>query len=259
MGKTLDLLFIGSALFLCVLLVLTFSGVATQPAALIALAAGISGTVLAERLMARRPRLSGRVRRRSADAFLKKTIYEDAARAHEAVFTLLEKRYPLADPSFEGGCLRFTHMREPSLLCVLQKLRASPDDLLALWRKFGAKSNVRTMVIAVPGKADADIRVQTLKLHAPETVLLDRAQLKRLARRYGSIEAPERHTRAARPFQALRSLLSRRRAWRYALESTFLILYYLFTGTWFYLLFGLALLFIALICLPASEEPEKLI
>lgn len=46
MGKTLDLLFIGSALFLCVLLVLTFSGVATQPAALIALAAGISGTVL---------------------------------------------------------------------------------------------------------------------------------------------------------------------------------------------------------------------
>ena len=89
MGKTLDLLFIGSALFLCVLLVLTFSGVATQPAALIALAAGISGTVLAERLMARRPRLSGRVRRRSTDAFLKKTIYEDAARAHEVVFTLL--------------------------------------------------------------------------------------------------------------------------------------------------------------------------
>ena len=34
MGKTLDLLFIGSALFLCVLLVLSFSGVATQPAAL---------------------------------------------------------------------------------------------------------------------------------------------------------------------------------------------------------------------------------
>ena len=61
MGKTLDLLFIGSALFLCVLLVLTFSGVATQPAALIALTAEISGTVLAERLMARRPRLSGRV------------------------------------------------------------------------------------------------------------------------------------------------------------------------------------------------------
>ena len=89
--------------------------------------------------------------------------------------------------------------------------------------------------------------------------VLARAQLKRLARRYGSIEAPERHTRAARPFQALRSLLSRRRAWRYALESTFLILYYLFTGAWFYLLFGLALLFIALICLPASEEPEKLI
>lgn len=49
------------------------------------------------------------------------------------------------------------------------------------------------------------------------------------------------------------------RVWRYALESTFLILYYLFTGAWFYLLFGLALLFIALICLPASEEPEKLI
>ena len=196
MGKTLDLLFIGSALFLCVLLVLTFSGVATQPAALIALAAGISGTVLAERLMARRPRLSGRVRRRSTDAFLKKTIYEDAARAHEAVFTLLEKRYPLADPSFEGGCLRFTHMGEPSLLCVLQKLRASPDDLLALWRKFGAKSNVRTMVIAVPGKADADIRVQTLKLHAPETVLLDRAQLKRRA----AMEASKRPsgTRARR-------------------------------------------------------------
>ena len=85
MGKTLDLLFIGSALFLCVLLVLTFSGVATQPAALIALAAGISGTVLAERLMARRPRLSGRVRRRSTDAFLKKTIYEDAARARSRV------------------------------------------------------------------------------------------------------------------------------------------------------------------------------
>ena len=225
MGKTLDLLFIGSALFLCVLLVLTFSGVATQPAALIALAAGISGTVLAERLMARRPPQSGPDRPRSTAAILKKTIYEDAARAHEAVFTLLEKRYPLADPSFEGGCLRFTHMGEPSLLCVLQKLRASPDDLLALWRKFGAKSNVRTMVIAVPGKADADIRVQTLKLHAPETVLLDRAQLKRLARRYGSIEAPERHTRAARPFPARRSLLSRRRAWRYARASAVGIFY----------------------------------
>ena len=74
MGKTLDLLFIGSVLFLCVLLVLSFSGVATQPAALIALAAGLSGAVLAERLMARKPRLSGRVRRRSADAFLKKAI-----------------------------------------------------------------------------------------------------------------------------------------------------------------------------------------
>ncbi len=259
MGKTLDLLFTGSALFLCVLLILSFSGTATQSAALLALAAGISGSVLAERLMARKPCLSGRVRRRSADAFLKKAIYEDAARAHEAVFTLLEKRYPLANPSFEGGCLRFTHMGEPSLLCVLQKLRASPDDILAIWRKFGTKTNVRTMVIAVPGKADADIRVQTLKLHAPDAVLLDRAQLKRLAHRYGSIEAPERRTRTVRPFQALRSLLSRRRAWRYALESTLLILYYLFTGAWLYLLFGLALLFVALICLPGNEEPEKLI
>lgn len=259
MGKTLDLLFVGSALFLCVLLVLSFSGVATQPAAFIALAAGISGSVLTERLMAHRPRLSGRIRRRSADALLKKTIYEDTARAHEAVFALLEKRYPVAEPSFEGGCLRFTHMGEASLLCVLQKLRASPDDILAIWRRFGAKAGVRTMVIAVPGKADTDIRVQTLKLHAPEAVLLDRAQLKRLARRYGSIEAPERRARVVRPFQALRCLFSRRRAWRYALESTLLILYYLFTGAWFYLLFGLALLFAALICLPGSEEPEKLI
>lgn len=257
MGKTLDSVLLFAFTFLCAVFVLALTGLDVRVSALLALAA--SGSALGVVAGWPRGRRKRRVRKSQADKQVKALVYADAETAHNTVFSLLKTRYPVDKGEFAGGHLRFVHAQfEDARLFVIQKLRVSPDDVLAAWRAHGEGAPIKALIIAVPGKSDPELRVIAYRLKNPNVVLADRALLRRLtrARGYREPSAPER--RPAAPFRALRGYISRGRAIRYLAYSALLSAYYLLTGHAAYLFSGLALCALSAYSLFSAPEPERL-
>ncbi len=259
MGKALDTAFAGAFTFLTVLLLLSLTGRDSRLCAAIALLAAYCACVIAKSIFRKRPRLSLNRRRVLADRRVKALIYQDAAKAHEYVFTLLQQKYPISKPSFENGHMRFTHMdAEKSVLCVIQKLRVNPDDILNAWRNHGREGD-RAMVIAVAGRSEQDIRVAALRLKDPTVTVFDKKQLRALARKSGALDSDGARPFAQHPLKALSGFITRRRAWRYLLYACLLNAYYLVTGGKMYLLASLALAAATMLSVRRRAEPEQLI
>lgn len=254
----MDSVFAGALTFMVVLFALSVTGRDSRVCAAIALIAAYCACVIARGFMNKRPRL--RKRRLLADKRVKALIYLDSLKAHEEVFKLLSARYPISDASFESGHIRFTHMHsEQSILCVIQKLRVSPDDLLTAWRAHGQGGSARAIVVCIPGRSEQDVRVAALRLSKPNVVVIDKRQLRAMTRKHGKLEAPEARARGVRPMEVLHSFVTRRRAWRYLLYACLLNAYYLITGKALYLAFSLALVCVTALSLSKREEPEQLI
>ncbi len=259
MGKALDTAFAGAFTFLTVMLILSLTGRDSRLCAAIALLAAYCACVIVGKIFKKQPRLSFNRRRILADRRVKALIYQDAAKAHEYVFSLLKRKYPISEPSFENGHMRFTHMgAERSVLCVIQKLRVTPDDILNTWRNHGRDAD-RAMVIAAVGRSEQDIRIAALRLNNPTVTVFDKKQLRALARKYGAYDSGTTRRGTAHPLKALSGFITRRRAWRYLLYACLLNAYYLVTGGKMYLLASLALAAATMLSVRRRAEPEQLI
>jgi len=188
-------------------------------------------------------------------------LYDDAREAHNKVYRCLVKKYPVTDECFEGEYLTFRHgkNKDKVILTVVQKLKSSPDDILALWRKFGKSSGAKSMVCAVPGRSDNDVKVQAMRLTSPDVVILDRMRLVRLARKYIRPEAPAKAEKRLRPMQALKGFLSKRRSFRYVLYTFLFTFNYLLTGVRFNLLFSFLFAFLSTYSMFLVFEKENLV
>lgn len=257
MGKTLDAILLCAFTFLCAVLALTVTGLDLRLSAIAALImAGCTFVIVSERSERKRRK---RVRKAQADKQIKSLVYAGAKSAHEAVFSLLKARYPVEAGEFSGGHMNFVHAQyEDARLFVIQKLRATPDDVLAAWRAHGENAPVKALVVAVPGKSEPELRVIAYRLKNPNVVLIDRAMLRRLARIRGINETPSASVRKTHPFKALRGFISRGRALRYLLYAFLLSAYYLLTGHAVYLFAGLTLCVFAAYSLFSAPEPERL-
>lgn len=257
MGKTLDAVLLCAFTFLCAVFVLALTGLDLRLSVFAALAASASllGVITKHPFSKRRKRVS----KAKADKQIKALVYANAKVAHETVLSLLKARYPVEQGEFAGGHLHFTHAQyEDARLFVIQKLRSTPDDVLAAWRAHGEGAPIKALVVAVPGKSDPELRVIAYRLKNPNVVLVDRAMLRRLARRNKSVEVPSSNTRKADPFRVLRGFVSRGRAIRYLAYSALLSVYYLLTGHASYLIAGLALCAFSAYSLISPSEPERL-
>ena len=257
MGKTLDSALLFAFTFLCAVLTLTLTGLDVRVSALLALAA--SGSALG--IVAAWPsrKRGKRVRKSQADKQVKALVYADAETAHKTVFSLLKTRYPVDKSEFAGGHLRFVHAQyEDARLFVIQKIRVTPDDVLAAWRAHGEGAPIKALVIAVPGKSDPELRVIAYRLKNPNVVLADRALLRRLMRVRGISGTPSADRLKTSPIRALRGYVSRGRAVRYLAYSVLLSAYYLLTGHAAYLFASLALCAFSAYSLFSAPEPERL-
>lgn len=259
MAKILDALFACSLSFLVFMLALSFTECSLRLCALISLASSACVYVLVFHFSEKRQHRAPS-KRIVADKRVRGLIYASARQAHSDVFSVLAKRYPLHSACFSGGELRFVQSDfDEGILFVLQKLRVSPDDILSAWRTHGAGHSVHSLVIAVPGRSENDIRVLAYRLKDPNVIILDKKQLRGLFRKYASTKAPSANVRSVHPLKALKDLITRRRARRYALYSLLLTAYYVLTGHLFYLLSGLFLLAAATLGLFQKDIPETLI
>ena len=257
MGKTLDNVLLCAFTFLCSVFVLALTGLDLRLSVFAALAASASlnGIIAGWPFKKRRKR----IRKAQADKQIKSLVYASAKTASETVLSLLKGRYPVEQGEFAGGHMSFTHAQyEDARLFVIQKLRATPDDVLAAWRAHGEGAPIKALVVAVPGKSDPELRVIAYRLKSPNVVLVDRAMLRRLARRNAAIEVHSSNTRKANPLFVLRSFVSRGRALRYLAYSALLSVYYLLTGHASYLAAGLALCAFSAYSLISPSEPERL-
>lgn len=243
MARILDTAFFSSITFLAFFVALSFSGKDVRLTALVALTGAFCVTGIIPFLQKRKPFLSFGRKKRFASFFVKRLIYEDGKDAHIHVFEALSKKYPIEKGEFQNGILLFDHGsgREKSILCVLQKLKASSDDLLSLWRRHGKASRVRAMVIAIPGKCERDVYLRALSLSDPKVVIVDRSMLKHLAMKIKQNETPAAKKNRFRPLRTMHALLSGKRAGYFAPPAILFLLYYLLTGSFVYLIFGCVL------------------
>lgn len=261
MGKYVDTAIIGILSF-CLSVVLFHMTGKSAPAIIgISFIFAISiMTVFRRLLQKKKVRITGSRKRSLSDKRIKSLVYLDPVKAHEAVFELLTQKYPVSQPEFIDGHMKFTHAdSENAILYVIQKLKVSQDDILAAWRMHGKERGARSVVIAVPGKSDNEIRVIAARLKNPDVIVLSRNRLIALNRKYGKNEAPDVRMHRLRPIQALSCYVTRRRALKYLLYAAFLMLYYLSSGKIMYLVFSSFLLLISLFCLSKPKEPENLI
>lgn len=260
MGVLLDVACACALSFLLFLLAFMSFIKNTVLAALIALVACVCVGVIVFRLLKKKPRLTRRRKRLLSDKYVKSLCYMDCEKAHEEVMKLLSGKYPISDAVYANGCTRFTHAHSDSaLLVVIQKLKASPDDLLSAWRTHGRASGVGDMVFAVPGRSEQDIRVTAMRLKSPNAIVLDRKQLRSLARKYAQLRDGDYKRRRPHPLRALSAFITRRRAGHYALYALILIFYYIITGGAIYLVASAALIAVAAMSLRRKSEPDRLI
>lgn len=259
MGRIVDSLVVSVGIFFVFLVSLLYAGQNAHVSAFMALLAAFCAFVLISYALKKTPRLSFHRRRTQAAKRVRSLIYDTAERAHRTVFALLKCRYPVSGERFEGGQLRFLHEYDPAALYVLQKLRATPDDVLKVWREQGAGREISALIVAVPGRSDSDIRVLASRLTHPDVVILDRTQLMKMTRRYGNEETPSASVRSLRGLKALQGYVSRRRAGRYLIYAALLTAYYILTGRAFYLAAGLLMGYMACFCLGMRREPDRLI
>ena len=259
MARILDSLFAGSFTFLVFLLALSVTHTDSRVCALFALIAAYCAFVVVSVVLEKKPKLSFRKRRAQASRRVKSFIYADTAEAHQRMYRLLSCRYPMSDPLYDNGSIRFTFDGyRKGVLTVLQKFKIGPDDILSAWRAHRSDQTLSTLVIAVPGRSEQDILVTAARLNQPSVLIFQQKQLRALSLEYEQEETPETAARRQRSFQTFRALITRRRARRYLLYAVFLFVYYILWGHWTYLLGSLALLTISAIGFQKPSEPETL-
>lgn len=261
MAKLLDDAFFASLTFLLFFVTLSYTGRDVRAVALVSLLAAVSVLPLVG--FFRRCRPGARLFRKKtfAASYVKGMLFDDSLRAHEKAFCALRQKYEIEKCGYESGRLLIAcgRERERSMLCVLQKLRATSDDIVAIWRAYGKRSGIRAMVIAVPGKCEKDVILQALRLTEPEVILIDRFALRALSRKISTKEAPEAKKKPFHPLKALKSILRTRRASACLIPAILFLLYYLLTGAIAYLLFSSALCGLSVYMLLLKKEADRLL
>ncbi|MBQ3080342.1 MAG: hypothetical protein IJC48_10155 [Clostridia bacterium] len=260
MGKTLDAIIFSLFGFSSVLYMLLSSGIKMNISLILSSLIFLSLYIILKAVFSFRFPLTRHKRKLLAEKRVKSLIYQEPEKAHISVFSYLQKRYPLKNPSFSSGRLYFIEGEgEKAALCVLQKLRVNPDDILTAWRTHGKTSQIKSLVVAVPGKSETEIKAAAYRLTNPSVVILDKPMLRKLFAKYEKSEAPDERIRRIPAFTALRSYVTRRRSFRYLLYALVLIANYIFFGKKLYLISGLFLLTLSLFGMYLPKEPESLI
>jgi len=137
-------------------------------------------------------------------------------------------------------------------------LQLSSNRIFDLWR---AHQEEKELVICTTGVCSSEARVLAQSMKQPKVALLDGAALSQLISEHphGFYPASEEHIRYKLRMKQLAALLfNRKNAPRCILFSFSMLVMYVFSGNLFYLVFSLALLFVALSSLHHPVRPRKL-
>lgn len=261
MARFLDTAFSASITFLMFFIALSFSDKDIRLICAVSLTAAFCVIGIVSYLQKRRPFMFLKNRKRFSTSYVKAMLLEDPKSAHFKAFEALKSKYDLTRIRFSGGRLYFLHgpEKEPSILCVLQKLKASPDDILKIWKTHGKSCSVRAMVVCIPGKSDHEVMIQAYKLSEPKVVIVDKSQLRRLSARIATKETSEAKKKSFHPLRTLRAMVTGKRRHVYLLPGILFYIYHIFTGAIMYLVCSCVLLGIFTYSLFLKRCPESLI
>ena len=260
MGKYLDMAFGASLMFLVMFIALSFTGRDIRLIGAVSAAASISLSVLIGAFIDR-SRKRARINKRSKAAqFTKGLIYLENRNANERVFDLIKDKYALKKQREEDGCLLFKEGENESIraLSVIRKYKCSPDDILSLWREIRRKGYIASVLFAVPGKMDSEVKALMYKLSSPGIRILEKSEIRLLFRKYGAIEEDMKAEKPVHPIKTIKAYINKKRAFRYLLYALLLIVYYVFTGLKSYFVFGGVLLLFSCLSLFSQSKTEKL-
>lgn len=260
MGKKMDsaAFLIGSFLLMFVLLL--FSG---KDVRVVSVLSGVSAVCLFVIFKDIHKRVRTRFfkrKRKNTSKQVKALIYKENMDALNEVMSLLKKRYNLHSITNEGGRVYFKEGANEDFLeaCIIRKYKASPDDILSLWREAKKVKPIRGILFLIPGKMDRDGKLLKYKIDQPRILILDSSALKTLYRKYGEIKNEKSYEKHASPIHFLKSAVNRKRALRYFAYALLLIVYYLIFGNVLYLAIGAFLTFVCLFSFFSNANSDQL-
>lgn len=260
MGRYLDVAFFSSSAFLILFVLLSFTERDIKEISIISAVTAFCVGVIANAILKRTKLIKKRRNRSHADKKVKALIYADESDALKAVFGVLSKKYRLHDERKDAGRLYFRDGAKEIryALVVIRKFKASPDDLLSVWREIRKKNSADKIVFAIPGKSDPDVKLMPIRLISPDVQILDKARLKKLVKKY-DLELPETVKLSRIKLSVrIRAFINRKRALRYIACALLLLFNYLFFGKILYLIFASVLAFASVFSLVSQNEYEFL-
>lgn len=260
MGRYFDVAFFSLSSFMVFFLLLSFTERDIRIISTISALSAFCVGVIVNMLIKKTKLFKNRRRRSLTDKKVKSLIYADESDALVAVFTLLSKKYHLHDERKDGGYLIFREGTKEIryALIVIRKFKASPDDLLSIWREIRKKKVADKIVFSIPGKSDPDIKLMSVRLTCPDVQILDKVRLKKLIRKY-DLEIPYvTQGKRARFSVRIRAFINRKRALRYIACALLLGINYIFFGKILYLIFASVLAFASVFSLMSQNEYEFL-
>lgn len=134
----------------------------------------------------------------------------------------------------------------------------SQERIFDAWRSH---RGLEKLVICTTGKCPSESRALASSLKSPRIAVVDAELLGRLFAEHPEDVFPaacEKHRRRLRMQHVLQLVLNRRNAPRCMLFSFSMLVMYVFSGSFYYLLFSLALLLVVCIQLRHAARPAKL-
>lgn len=260
MGKYLDTAFSSLITFYVLFFLLSFTGKDVRLICLISALSAFCMAVIVNAILKRTKKIDLKRKRKLSDKKVKSLIYLDERDALNSIYQLLSKKYRLHDEIFDSGALLFREgSRETRwALIVIRKFKASPDDILSVWREIRKKSFADKILFVIPGKSDADVKLMPIKLMSPDVQILDKAGLKKLVRKY-DLDIPESFNKKTQGFSLrIKSVINRKRALRYIGCALLLLINYIFFGQILYLIFAFVLSFASVFSLLSQTQYEFL-
>lgn len=247
MGKYLDTAFFSSFGFFVMFILLSFTDKDIRIVGLVSALISVSLGVIVFYLLERYRKRKTKRKKSEAVRFVKSLIYKDQKEANESAFEILKDRYNLLKTEAYTTLCTFKEGigEEVNGLYVIRKFKASPDDILTVWREEKKKGMVSNILFIVPGKADPDIRGMSCKLSSPGVRIAEKSFIKSMYRKYGKKEEYKSTEKKFSPFKTIRMYINKKRAFRYLLYALLLVVYYLLTGSLIYFLMGGALMMIS--------------
>ncbi len=260
MGKRMDTAVFLSVFFVAVFVLLLFSGKDVRIIAVLSAVSALCMGVIAKSIHRKTKSICLRKKRNTASKQAKRLIYKENMDALNEIMSLLNEKYNIHSKSIEGGRMYFKEgtLEDVYELFIIRKFKASPDDILSVWREEKKVKPIKGILFVIPGKMDTDVKLMRYRIDSPNIRILDSSTLKTLYRKYGTFPNTATLERRVNPIGFFKSALNRKRALRYLAYALLLIGYYLISGNLLYLLIGAFLAFICLFSFFSNMSSDKL-